>query len=191
MLITGRDGFVATNLEDHLLTEGQSVLIFDNFSRSGVDQNLQWLRQQNGNRVQFEVADVRNRYALRRAVRSASQAYHFAAQVAVTPSLTDPVLDFEVNACGTLNLIEALRSLHDPPPLVFTSTNKVYGNLIDITLTKNCMRYEPQDILIHRYGINEDRPLDFHSPYGCSKGTADQYGMDLAGLFRSSWWSFA
>lgn len=116
MLITGRDGFVATNLEDHLLTEGQSVLIFDNFSRSGVDQNLQWLRQQNGNRVQFEVADVRNRYALRRAVRSASQAYHFAAQVAVTPSLTDPVLDFEVNACGTLNLIEALRSLHDPPP---------------------------------------------------------------------------
>jgi CDP-paratose 2-epimerase len=183
VLITGGAGFVGTNLADRLLSAGQSVLVFDNLSRPGVDQNLQWLRQRHGDRVHIEVADVRDRYALRRAVRSASQVYHFAAQVAVTTSLTDPVLDFEVNACGTLNLIEALRSMHNPPPLVFTSTNKVYGNLIDISLTKNCTRYEPQDILIRRYGINEDRPLDFHSPYGCSKGTADQYVMDYTRTF--------
>jgi CDP-paratose 2-epimerase len=183
VLITGGAGFVGTNLADRLLSSGQSVLVFDSLSRPGVDQNLQWLRQRHGDRVHIEVADVRDRYALRRAVRSAIQVYHFAAQVAVTTSLTDPVLDFEVNACGTLNLIEALRSLHNPPPLVFTSTNKVYGNLSDISLTKNCTRYEPQDILIRRYGINEDRPLDFHSPYGCSKGTADQYVMDYTRTF--------
>ena len=183
VLITGGAGFIGTNLADRLLTAGHSVLVYDNLSRQGVDQNLRWLRQRHGDRLQIAVADIRDRYALRRAVRSAKRVYHFAAQVAVTTSLTDPALDFEVNACGTFNLLEALRAMHDPPPLVFTSTNKVYGNLCDTSLTKNCTRYEPEDLLIRRYGINEDRPLDFHSPYGCSKGTADQYILDYARSF--------
>ena len=183
VLITGGAGFIGSNLADRLLTAGRSVLVFDNLSRAGVDQNLRWLRQRHGGRVHIEVADVRDRYALRRAVRLASEVYHFAAQVAVTTSLTNSVHDFEVNARGTLNLLETLRSLDDPPPLVYTSTNKVYGNLSDISLTKNCTRYEPKDILTRRYGINEDRPLDFHSPYGCSKGTADQYVMDYTRSF--------
>jgi CDP-paratose 2-epimerase len=170
-------------LADHLLSAGRSVLVFDNLSRPGVERNLRWLRERHGDRLRVEVADIRDRYALRHAVRAASQVYHFAAQVAVTTSLTDPVLDFEVNACGTLNLLEVLRTMTDPPPLVFTSTNKVYGNLSDIELTKNCTRYEPEDLLIRRYGVNEDCPLDFHSPYGCSKGTADQYIMDYTRTF--------
>jgi CDP-paratose 2-epimerase len=183
VLITGGAGFIGTNLADRLLTSGRPVLVFDNLSRPGVDQNLRWLRERHGGRVHIEVADVRDRYALRQAVRSVREVYHFAAQVAVTTSLTDPVLDFEVNACGTLHLLEALRGLQHPPPLVFTSTNKVYGDLQDISLTKNGTRYEPEDLLIRRYGISEDRPLDFHSPYGCSKGTADQYIMDYARIF--------
>jgi CDP-paratose 2-epimerase len=182
-LITGGAGFIGTNLADRLLTSGRPVLIFDNLSRSGVDQNLCWLRERHGSQVRVDVADVRDRYALREAVRSAAQVYHFAAQVAVTTSLNDPVSDFEVNACGTLHLLEALRSLRNPPPLVFTSTNKVYGDLADVNLTANDLRYEPADLLMRRYGINEDRPLDFHSPYGCSKGTADQYVMDYARTF--------
>jgi CDP-paratose 2-epimerase len=183
VLITGGAGFIGTNLADRLLASGRSVIVFDNLARPGVDQNLRWLCDRHGNRVHIEVADVRDRYALRRAVRSVKQVYHFAAQVAVTTSLTDPVLDFEVNACGTLNLLEALRTLHHPPPLVFTSTNKVYGDLLDVSLAKNGMRYEPEDLLIRRHGINENRPLDFHSPYGCSKGTADQYIMDYTRTF--------
>jgi CDP-paratose 2-epimerase len=116
VLITGGAGFIGTNLADHLLTAGQPVLIFDNLSRQGVDQNLRWLRQRHGGRLQVEVADVRDRYALRRAVHAAKQVYHFAAQVAVTTSLTNPSLDFEVNAGGTFNLLEALRTMHAPPP---------------------------------------------------------------------------
>jgi len=98
----------------------------------------------------------------------------------VTSSLVDPIFDFEVNARGTLNLLEAIRSLDNPPPLVFTSTNKVYGGLPDVMLVKNGDRYEPENIEIRQNGINESRPLDFHSPYGCSKGTADQYIIDYA-----------
>jgi CDP-paratose 2-epimerase len=137
VLITGGAGFIGTNLADRLLTAGHSVAVFDNLSRQGVDQNLRWLRQRHGDWLQVEVADVCDRYALRRAVRSAEQGYHFAAQVAVTMSPTDPALDFEVNACGTFHLLEALRAMPHQPPSVFTSTHKVYGNLCDISLTKN------------------------------------------------------
>jgi CDP-paratose 2-epimerase len=183
VLITGGAGFIGANVADRLLTAGHSVLVFDNLSRQGVDQNLRWLRQRHGDRLQVEVADIRDRYALRRAVRSAEQVYHFAAQVAVTTSLANPVLDFEVNACGTVNLLEALRTMDNPPPVVFTSTNKVYGHLGDISLTKHGTRYEPEDLLTSRYGINEDYPLNFHSPYGCSKGAADQYILDYTRSF--------
>jgi CDP-paratose 2-epimerase len=109
--------------------------------------------------------------------------FHFAAQTAVTSSLGDPLHDFEVNARGTLNLLEALRVLEDPPPLVFTSTNKVYGKLADVALSANSTRYEPSDRALCARGISEERPTDFHSPYGCSKGAADQYVLDYARTF--------
>ena len=179
-LITGGAGFVGTNLAHRLLSYGRPVVLFDNLSRPGVERNLRWLRETHGERVQIEVADVCDRWALERAVSVADEVYHLAAQVAVTTSLTGPVHDFEVNARGTLNLLEALRALPEPPPLVFTSTNKVYGGLEDMTLRLCGARYEPDDPDLRARGVGEGRPLDFHSPYGCSKGAADQYVLDYA-----------
>jgi len=183
VLITGGAGFVGTNLAKRLLESGEQVLLFDNLSRPGVEKNLRWLRKNYGDQVQIEVADMRNQFALRDAVRQAKQVFHLAAQVAVTTSLTNPVHDFGVNAQGTLNLLEALRSLSDPPPLVFTSTNKVYGDLQDVALHLTNSRYEPVNQTIKAMGIGETHLLDFHSPYGCSKGTADQYVSDYARIY--------
>jgi CDP-paratose 2-epimerase len=181
-LVTGGAGFIGTNLADRLLSSGKPVLIYDDLSRPGVERNLAWLRRQHGDLVQVEVADVCDRQSLRRAVRNSDQVFHFAAQVAVTTSLTDPLHDFEVNVRGTLNLLEEIRAMETPPPVLFTSTNKVYGSLSDLALEKNCSRYQPLDAGL-RTGIGEDRPLDFHSPYGCSKGAADQYVLDYARTF--------
>ncbi|HZS45637.1 MAG TPA: NAD-dependent epimerase/dehydratase family protein [Blastocatellia bacterium] len=180
VLITGGAGFVGSNLADRLLSSGREVILYDNLSRSGVEQNLKWLRERHGNLVHLELADVRDSQALRSSVKKASQIFHFAAQVAVTTSLVDPGFDFEVNARGTLNLLEAIRCQDNPPSLVFTSTNKVYGGLPDVMLAKKETRYEPEDAQIRAHGISERRSLDFHSPYGCSKGTADQYIIDYA-----------
>ena len=183
VLITGGAGFIGTNLAHRLLSAGHDVLIFDNLSRPGVERNLQWLCTRHGNRVRVCVADLRDASAIRQAVHQAVQVFHFAAQVAVTTSVLDPQRDFEVNAMGSLNLLEALRQLDQPPPLVFTSTNKVYGNLQDGALRKHGTRYEPADRALRLVGINEDRPLAFYSPYGCSKGAADQYVMDYARIY--------
>jgi len=182
VLITGGAGFIGTNLADRLLSAGVPVLIFDNLSRAGVERNLQWLIDTHGSLAQVEVSDTRNAQAVRRAVGRASHVFHFAAQVAVTTSLLDPLHDFDVNARGTLNVLEAIRQRSDPPTLVFTSTNKVYGGLTDIPLI-NGSRYQPADPVVREQGIGEARPLDFHSPYGCSKGTADQYILDYARTF--------
>ena len=122
-VVTGGAGFIGTNVAHRLLSAGQDVLIFDNLSRPGVEQNLQWLCMHHGSRVRVCVADVRDASAIREAVQQASQVFHCAAQVAVTTSVLDPKEDFEVNALGTLNLLEALRHLKQPPPLVFTSTS--------------------------------------------------------------------
>lgn len=183
VLITGGCGFIGTNLAHRVLSGGRPVLLFDNLSRPGVERNLAWLHRTHKDLMRIEAADVQDPHLLRRAVERASQVFHFAAQVAVTTSLTNAVQDFEVNARGTLNLLEALRAQDDPPPLVFTSTNKVYGGLPDVKLQMNGQRYEPQDATIRENGIGEWRPLDFHSPYGCSKGTADQYAVDYARTF--------
>jgi len=180
VLITGGAGFVGTNLAHRLLTQGRSVRLFDNLSRAGVEQNLRWLQDTHGDRVQFDEADVRDAAALKRAVRGVSQVFHLAAQVAVTTSLDDPLHDFEVNARGTLNLLEAIRACDAPPSLVYTSTNKVYGGLPDVALRVRGERYEPEDGDVWANGVGEARPLDFHSPYGCSKGAADQYVIDYA-----------
>jgi CDP-paratose 2-epimerase len=183
VLITGGSGFIGTNLAHRILQSGRTVFIFDNLSRPGVEENLIWLRRQHGDRLYVEIADVRNSRALQKAVGQASQVFHFAAQVAVTASLLNPIHDFNVNAIGTLNLLEALRLAKDPPPLVYTSTNKVYGALPDIELKEKKTRYEPVDSTVRANGVAESRPLDFHSPYGCSKGTADQYVIDYAPTF--------
>lgn len=182
-LITGGAGFIGSNLADRLLSAGRPVLVYDDLSRPGSERNLAWLREKHGDALQVAIADVRNPEAMRAAVRSAEQVFHFAAQVAVTTSLTNPLHDFEVNLRGTLNILEELRRLgRDAPPLLFTSTNKVYGGLSDLALAKNCTRYQPLDAAL-RTGVSEERPLDFHSPYGCSKGGADQYVLDYARTF--------
>jgi CDP-paratose 2-epimerase len=183
VLITGGAGFVGTNLAHRLLSLGRRVIVLDNLSRAGVEENLRWLQATHPRRLDVERADVRDAAAVRRVVRAAGQVFHFAAQVAVTTSLADPVHDFEVNARGTLNVLEALRAEADPPPLVFTSTNKVYGGFEDLSLRRGGQRYEPADDTVRSRGIDERRPLDFHSPYGCSKGAADQYVADYARTF--------
>jgi CDP-paratose 2-epimerase len=183
VLITGGAGFIGCNLAHRLLSRGERVLVLDNLSRAGVERNLRWLRDTHGSAVEAEIADIRDVEAVRRAARRARQVFHFAAQVAVTTSLEDPAHDFSVNARGTLNLLEALREAENPAPLVYTSTNKVYGGLDDVRLTATSGRYEPVDDEVRRRGIGERRRLDFHSPYGCSKGTADQYVTDYARSF--------
>jgi CDP-paratose 2-epimerase len=177
-LITGGAGFIGTNLADRLLCLGRPVLIFDNLSRAGVRDNLRWLQEQHNRSLEIEIADIRDAGAVRRAVERAGAVYHLAAQVAVTTSLEDPVHDFEINARGTLNVLEALRRRRPAPPLILTSTNKVYGDLNDIDLRKVGQRYVPSQPAIRSKGVSEARPLSFHSPYGCSKGTADQYVLD-------------
>lgn len=183
VLITGGAGFIGCNVAHRLLSSGTPVTILDDLSRPGVERNLHWLRSTHGDAMHAIIADVRDRRAVRHAVARARQVFHFAAQVAVTTSLTDPVNDFDINAGGTLTLLEAVRSLPEPPSLVFTSTNKVYGGLDDVPLARNGTRYMPQDDATREHGISEARPLDFHSPYGCSKGTADQYVLDYARSF--------
>jgi CDP-paratose 2-epimerase len=180
ILITGGAGFVGSNLAHRLLSAGHKVRLLDNLSRAGVERNLRWLIETHGDLVDIEVPDLRNLSIVKHAIRDASQVFHFAAQVAVTSSLVDPIQDFEINARGTLNILEAIRAAQNPPPLVFTSTNKVYGNLVDLEFIKEGTRYAPKDLSIRERGIGENRPLDFHSPYGCSKGAADQYVVDYA-----------
>jgi CDP-paratose 2-epimerase len=183
VLITGGSGFIGTNVANRLLREGHHVVIYDNLSRPGVEQNLRWLQQMHGGKFDVEIADVRDFRRLNSAVRKAAHVFHFAAQVAVTSSLTNPFHDFDVNARGTLNLLEAIRNSPHPPSLLFTSTNKVYGGLPDVPLVQKAGRYEPAEELLRAVGVSESRPLDFHSPYGCSKGAADQYIIDFSRTF--------
>ncbi len=181
VLITGGAGFIGTNLADHLLRNGRQVVLLDNLSRGGVRENFNTLQQKHGQHVQLRQVDVRDADALRQAVRGATHVFHFAAQVAVTSSLVDPMFDFEVNARGTLNLLEAVRACPQPPRLLFTSTNKVYGELDTLQLRRRELRYERVEG--GRPGIAE-QSLKFCSPYGCSKGAADQYVLDYARTFQ-------
>jgi CDP-paratose 2-epimerase len=182
-LITGGAGFVGSNLAHRLLSLGHRVRLLDDLSRPGVEHNARWLGRLFGDRVELVVGDVRDPATVRAAVADADQVFHLAAQVAVTTSLTDPLTDFEVNARGTLNVLEAVRQRRDPPPMVLSSTNKVYGALPDVPLEKTGDRYVPSDPALRARGVSEERPLDFHSPYGCSKGCADQYVIDHARTF--------
>lgn len=183
ILITGGAGFIGSNLAERLLAEPDTrVRIFDNLSRPGVEQNVKWLRQQPGaQRLEIIRKDVRDARALRQAAHGAAEIYHFAAQVAVTTSVKNPATDFEVNAVGTLNVLEAARANGNRPILLFTSTNKVYGSLRDVAVEVRGTRYEACATGFR--GVREDSRLDFHSPYGCSKGAADQYVHDYARIY--------
>src|ERR1043165_2808235 len=179
VLITGGAGFIGTNLADRMLRRGRRVRILDSLARPGSEANLRWLLSHHRTRLQVEVADLRDGARLRAALSEVSTVFHLAAQVAVTTSLEHPEEDFVGNARGTLALLEALRQRAGDPLLIFTSTNKVYGAIDDIELVQSDRRYAPRNELA-RSGIAETRALQFHSPYGCSKGTADQYVLDYA-----------
>ncbi|HJX27504.1 MAG TPA: SDR family NAD(P)-dependent oxidoreductase, partial [Thermoanaerobaculia bacterium] len=183
VLVTGGSGFIGTNLAHALASAGRRVRVLDNLSRAGVEKNLRWLQQTHGDRISFEVADIRDAAAVQRAMAGVETVFHFAAQVAVTTSLDDPIHDFEVNARGTLNVLEAARAQAEQPAVLFTSTNKVYGGMEDVRLGLRGLRYEPAEDYLRIRGFSEERRLDFHSPYGCSKGAADQYVLDYARSF--------
>ncbi|HEY4249756.1 MAG TPA: SDR family NAD(P)-dependent oxidoreductase [Roseomonas sp.] len=179
ILVTGGAGFIGSNLADRLAQEGHAVLIYDALLRPGVEANLDWLKRRHPRRISTCIADIRDADAVATAVAEAQAVFHLAGQVAVTTSLADPRLDFEVNLAGTFHLLDALRRRHVPVPLVFASTNKVYGDLADIVLDQVDDAYLPQDRALRATGIGEGRSLDFHTPYGCSKGAADQYVLDF------------
>ncbi|MDT9600390.1 SDR family NAD(P)-dependent oxidoreductase [Sphingosinicella rhizophila] len=183
VLITGGAGFIGCNIADRLAEEGHQVLIYDAMSRPGVENNLAWLKERHHGRITSIVADVRDEDELVRAVREAKAVFHMAAQVAVTTSMIDPREDFEINLKGTINLLDALRLEGNGTPVVFASTNKVYGDLSDLRFRLEDRKYVPNDLFVASAGINEERPLDFHTPYGCSKGAADQYVLDYARSF--------
>jgi CDP-paratose 2-epimerase len=183
VLITGGAGFIGCNLADRLASEGCRVRIFDALARPGVEDNLAWLVARHGARIEPVIADVRDAAALADAVRGADAAFHFAAQVAVTTSMTDPASDLAINVLGTFNLLEAVRALREPIPVIFASTNKVYGDLAAFGSKLTADGYAPEDAALARHGVAETQPLDFHTPYGCSKGAADQYVLDYARSF--------
>lgn len=180
VVVTGGAGFIGSNLADTLLRRGERVIIYDNLSRPGTEKNLRWLASRHPKLLEIEIGDIRERERLERLVRRAHTVYHLAAQVAVTSSVVDPWQDFWVNAEGTLNVLQAARRAPDPPAVLFTSTNKVYGELANVPIVARETRYGFQD---GREGVSEDQPLDFHSPYGCSKGAADQYVRDFARIY--------
>ncbi len=179
-LITGGAGFIGTNLAKHLLQLGHVVTVFDSLARDGVESNIRWLKDNFSSNLNIIIGDVRNKFVLDEAVKGVDMVYHFAAQVAVTTSFEDPMADFEINARGTFNLLHALKNLSSPPPILFTSTNKVYGRMSHVELELQNNRYLPEDEKLRANGFDENCPLDFCSPYGCSKGTADQYVLDYA-----------
>ncbi|MGE5562273.1 MAG: SDR family NAD(P)-dependent oxidoreductase [Bacillota bacterium] len=182
ILITGGAGFIGSNLADRLATQGHQVIVYDALSRAGVERNLAWLKSMHGERITSIVGDVRDEDQLVRAAADVKAVFHMAAQVAVTTSLVDPREDFEINVKGTLNVLDAIRVRREPVPVIFASTNKVYGDLADIEFDTLHERYEPKSFAARR-GVDESRPLDFHTPYGCSKGAADQYVLDYARSF--------
>ncbi len=185
ILITGGAGFIGTNLAQRFLAEPNTrVRVFDNLSRRGVEHNLAWLRSLRGaaNRLEIVQGDVRDAKAVTLAARDVSEIYHLAAQVAVTTSIDAPETDFEINAQGTLRVLEAARRSPRKPFVLFTSTNKVYGSLEGVPVHAAKSRYVANTPEFA--GVTEHEPLDFHSPYGCSKGTADQYVRDYARIYN-------
>jgi CDP-paratose 2-epimerase len=179
-LVTGGIGFIGTNLSARLLRDGHEVILFDNVRRAGVEQNLDWLSSRPINRMRFIEGDVREFDVVEKAMQGADVVFHLAGQVAVTTSVVNPLDDFSINAQGTLNVLEAARRQKPMPVFLYTSTNKVYGALDHLAVVERPSRYEFENL---PYGVPETCPLDFHSPYGCSKGAADQYVRDYHRIY--------
>lgn len=181
IFITGGAGFIGINAASHYLKQKHRVTIFDNFSRPGSRKNISWLTQNCKCAVQVIEGDIRSdRKKLAIGVRNADLVLHLAGQVAVTASVVDPITDFEINARGTLNVLESVRTSGHNPVLIYSSTNKVYGASEDIAVTEGPTRYVFDNL---RFGVAETRCVDFHSPYGCSKGAADQYVRDYSRMY--------
>ncbi|MFW5968196.1 MAG: GDP-mannose 4,6-dehydratase, partial [Persicimonas sp.] len=166
VLITGGAGFVGSNLADRLLSMGRQVVILDNLSRPGVEDNLRWLCDRFDDDLWIYTGDLRDPHLVQTSLQGVSHVFHLAGQTAVTTSLIDPIEDFTANARGTLTLLEEMRRRDDSPSLVFSSTNKVYGDLKDVELEARDSRYEPVDEAIANNGIDEDHPLELYNPYG-------------------------
>jgi CDP-paratose 2-epimerase len=183
ILVTGGCGFIGSNIADALAGRGEDVRVFDSFAREGARENAIWLQSRHRRRVTIVTGDTRDADAVAAAVAGVKGVMHLAGQVAVTSSLDDPIYDFEVNARGALNVLEALRRRNPEAGLVFASTNKVYGRLLDDSqIARRGERYIPTESALAG-GVDEGQPLDLYSPYGCSKGTADQYVRDYARVF--------
>ena len=180
-LVTGGAGFIGANYVHRLLRRGEEVIVYDDLSRHGSQANVAWLRQEHGeDSFRLLVADVRDAAALQEAARDVEVIVHLAAQVAVTTSVQDPRTDFEINALGTFNVLEAARLSGWRPIVLYASTNKVYGGMEEVAVVEEATRYRYRDLVD---GVPETQPLDFHSPYGCSKGTGDQYVRDYARIY--------
>jgi CDP-paratose 2-epimerase len=180
VLVTGGAGFIGSNLANRLAAEGENVLVYDALARPGVEANLDWLRKRHPRRLSVAIADVRDGAGLIEAAADAAAVFHFAAQVAVTSSMVNPREDFDINLLGTFNVLEAAR--RKSLPCIFASTNKVYGKVGGVDLVCADDAYAPRDVRF-RHGIDETQPLDFRTPYGCSKGAADQYVLDYGRNF--------
>jgi len=180
--ITGGAGFIGSNLAKRLLSQGKDVVLIDDLSRSGSEKNLAWLRSLNHSGLKFAKLDItRDFEQLRDLFKDASRIFHLAAQVAVTTSVQNPRRDFEINALGTFNVLEAMRlSAPKDSALIYSSTNKVYGGMEDVEIVEEDGRYK---YTAFPKGISEKQNLDFHSPYGCSKGAGDQYVRDYARIY--------
>jgi|SRR5271157_450024 len=181
-LVTGGAGFIGSNYVYRLLKRGENVTIYDNLSRAGALRNLDWLKKNfDASSFKVIVADVRDAASIADAAHSADVIVHLAGQVAVTTSVTNPREDFEANAFGTFNTLEAARLSERNPVFIFASTNKVYGGMDDVKVVEDATRWHYADLV---NGCPESQPLDFHSPYGCSKGTGDQYVRDYARIYE-------
>jgi CDP-paratose 2-epimerase len=181
ILVTGGAGFIGANYVDRLVRRGEKVVVFDNLSRPGSRHNLEWFRSElGGDAFELVIADVRDAAAVERAAADVDVIVHLAAQVAVTTSVEDPRHDFEVNALGTFNVVEAARRSARDPVVLYASTNKVYGELEGSRVVEDATRYSLSDPV---GGVSESQPLDLHSPYGCSKGAGDQYVRDYHRIY--------
>ena len=181
VLVIGGAGFIGSNTAGRFLKKGHEVWVFDNLSRRGTEWNINKLKE--NKKLKFVKGDTRRYDELKKlfsANRDFDAVYHLAAQVAVTTSVINPREDFEINALGTFNVLEAVRETKSNPVIVYSSTNKVYGGMTDIKIVERKGRYEYKSL---PRGISEKRLLDFHSPYGCSKGTADQYMIDYSRIY--------
>lgn len=182
IVITGGAGFIGINLAFHYLKKGYEVSIVDNFSRKGSDSNIDWIKEANSKGLKIIKAEIRSDLnKISEIVKNVDIILHLAAQVAVTQSVINPREDFEINALGTFNLLEAVRNSGNNPIFIYSSTNKVYGELKDLRILEKKTRYTFENL---EHGVSEERCLDFHSPYGCSKGAADQYVRDYARIYK-------